>query len=808
MLARHRYPSIGYLALILLGLLGLGLQSPPTAEEPEGTPDSPAESTEMAEPADESPTAEVAPAEEEEDESSLKGKVISVKVSTRDLTEGGRSRALRQLMKQASEDKASALIFELSTKSGYTAEMAGLLLDAIPEVEVPTYALVSPTALGAGALLALNCDEIYMSPSAVMGAAMPSGMEATSGSDDEEATVSAESSQAISVIKAQLRSGMEAKGRNADLAVAMVDPSFELKVTIGGEEKVLAKEGEVLTLTATEASQLVDGEPLLAAGIAKSPEEIVKAAKLKGELFVTNGMDWRHDLDRQKVAQSDDDSSEETSEDGTDKVAKGEGEAKDGEEEEVVPLFGRQDKENYAGKIVVLKVGEQDLVSTARFEFMKRVIEKARDEKAAALILDVNTPGGYLWQTLETMMVSLQDLPFQTYTFVNPAAISAGSMLAIATDHIYMKPASTIGSALAVQGGGQDIEGAMQKKIQSLMIATVRNVAINKGHDPDVCLAFIRDDTRVVREGVVITDVGEVLNLNAIEATEIYNGRPLLAKGIVNSIEEIIEQEGLQGEVLEVRASPLERFAQWVQLFSVILIAIGLAGAYTEMNAPGFGLPGFISVIAFTTFFFGNYFAGNLAGYETAVVFVIGMLLVVLELLVLGGSTVVIGAIGTLLMLGSLGFALVSRFDFSDMVRGGEQAPSIISVFRFPALTLTVALMLGAVLIVLLMRFLPGIKLFNSFILESSIGSTGNPQLHDDAKSADDKSKHDLLGVEGKAESDLRPTGLARIEGKVLDVTTDSVYVERGARVKVTAVYGDRIVVDEVKEEEDAEAAS
>ncbi|MEO0444657.1 MAG: NfeD family protein [Verrucomicrobiota bacterium] len=418
---------------------------------------------------------------------------------------------------------------------------------------------------------------------------------------------------------------------------------------------------------------------------------------------------------------------------------------------------------------------------------MERVIERARDSGAEALILDMDTPGGYAWYTSELILRPFQNLPFPTYTFVNPNAQSAGSLIAVATDHIYMYPTSTIGSALVVSSRG-DLAEDLQEKIEKMMRAAIRNVAIAKGHNPDVAEAFVTRDTELVIDGVRLSEKGEVLNLNAIDATKEYGGRPLLAKGTVKSIEELIEREGLEGEVFQIKPTPMEAFAEWVQLFAAVLIVIGLAGAYMELNSPGFGIPGLISISSFSLFFFGNYMAGNLVGYGTVVIFAIGLVLLILEFLVIPG-TFVAGAIGVLMMFGSLGAALIHRVDFQDFQEGAEMAPSLLGLLEGPAFTLAVAIVLTILLLLLLMRFLPSTGPMRGLVLEGEIpGGTSLSATTEDAESS-------LVGEKGTAETDLRPSGKARFDGRLWDVTTDSEFVEKGASVLVVRAEGSHIVV-------------
>ncbi|MEM1294859.1 MAG: hypothetical protein AAGH89_05795, partial [Verrucomicrobiota bacterium] len=580
---------------------------------------------------------------------SLENNILVVRVSSQDLTSGERLRSLRKLLAEADRKEVSGVILELNTEAGYSADLANLLLADLPKIGVPMYAYAKSSALGMGALLALGSDGIYMDPVSVIGGATPQVAE----SSGKEESMSTKDRQTVSILKAKARSLAKANGHQADLAEAMIDPDFEL----GPEEEPVSKKGEVLTLAAEEAVSLKLGK-----AVVESSAEIVKKEKLKGEVIEISVLEWQRGGFQDKLSASK-------------SKLKPDGSPKEVEEEPF--LFGKAKEASYAGKVLVVKVGLRDLSGEARFKFMERIVAKARDDQAAALIFDMHTPGGVGWYTTDVMMGALQEVDFPTYTFVNTKAKSAGALLAIATDHIYMKPTSTIGAALPVMSTGADIPETMMAKVQADMESTVRNVAIAKGHDPDLCVAFITTETEVVRDGVTICAIGEVLDLNALEAIEVYNGEPLLAKGIVNSIEELIEEEGIEGEILDVKATPLEAFAQWTQAFSFLLIAFGVGGAYLELNSPGFGVPGIISVLSFTIFFFGNNMAGNMAGYETAFFFVLGLALLALELLLLGGSTVIIGVAGALLMVGSLGFALVDRVDLGDFLEGGEAAPTL-----------------------------------------------------------------------------------------------------------------------------------
>lgn len=727
------------------------------------------------------PAEETANEAEEEKTPLLAGKVISLKIGTEDLTDGTRLYDLRQLLKAADEQGAEAIVFEINTRGGYKADLAGLLLEDLAQIQTPLYSFVKPSALGMGALLALGTNEVYVTPTSLIGGAIP--FEPIANPNDGDLA------EMISVLLAQARTAAKTKGQREDLANAFIQLKFELRLqpAEGNKKTVIVEDDEILTLTAEEALTEYEDGPLLAKGTAESVADVIAAAGLEGEVYETTPRDWSEDRDRDAI--------------GGAFVA-------EKRDEPVEAPFGKLPEAHFGGKVLVMKVGSEDLINLNRFEFMEKILEKARAEKPEALILDMHSPGGYAFETIDLMTAPLMRLPFPTYTFVNTKAKSAGALVAIATDHIYMAPVSTIGAALVVTGSGDDVEGNMEKKISASMDSSIRNIAVAKGRDVDLCLAFITDDTKVVRDGAVLCDVGEVLDLNALEATKDWDGdgEPLLAKGMADSIEDLVQQEGLKGEILEIRATPLEAFAQWTFAWGGLLIFLGLAGAYVEANSPGFGVPGIVAVLSFGIFFFGNFMAGNLAGWETVVIFVIGCILIILELFVFSG-TMVLGVIGAILMFGSLAFALVSRADWTELTSGALSSDQTAGtalgmMFRFPLLSIAIAIMLTVGLICVLMRFLPGIKPVQWLILNDSV--QGAAAVEGGAAGGTETAARPgtgLLGKTGTAETDLRPAGLARIDDEMRDVTTEGEFIPRGSEIRVTAVQGIDIVVTKVESE-------
>lgn len=748
------------------------------------------------------------------------GKAVVIPLDDEDLRSGRGLRELERLVEAAGGAGAAVLLFELSLSEPYPPATTERLLGIFAEASLPAIAWVHSSATGAGALVALACKAIYVDEAAVIGAGGLAGTgnggegDGEKSGDGEKAVASREAAQRLAVAKARARALALRNGYRADVAEAFVDPGAV--VEIDGE--ILSAEGEILALTAPEAVRKTGDGPLLAKAILSSAEEVLEAEGIGAEILrITPGeFATARNLERVgKNAESSGTGSGAATEEGAAASPPGEaGTPDDGAE--APPIFGRRDSADLADRIVVLEVGEDALhTGKARFEFMDRILKKAELDGAVAVIFDIDSPGGVAWYTQGLVLDSLQDVTLPTYAFVNPRAESAGAIVALGTDHIYMRPAATIGSALVVGATGTDLAESMEDKVTQMIIATVRNIAEVKGHNPDVAEAMVTRDKEVRIAGEIVHEAGNVLNLNTIDATEVIGGKPVLAKGVARDLGDLIAQEGLSGEIYVAEPLGMESFAHLIQKFAAVLLIIGLAGAYLEMNQPGFGLPGAVSVCAFGLFFFGNYLAGNLAGYELAVLFVLGMLLLAAEIFLFPGS-IVPGAVGGALVLGSLGFAMVDRVDLEWQWKGLAGDSSWGEVFGSAAWTLSLGVAGSLVLILALMRYLPGSRVGSWMVLEEALpggGSLSGPAGRgvgrsagsgEDSGAGDSTEKTDAekkgapaswVGQEGEALTDLRPAGKGRIGEKVLDVLTAGEFLAKGGRFVVVRHEGSRVVV-------------
>ena len=693
----------------------------------------------------------------------LTGQLARVGVTDSDIEDVRRWREMRQWMDEAIKQGAAGLILDINVTQS-NAQAALSLAEEVARLKVKTQAYVNTSAIAGGALLALACDEIWMAPGSRIGAAPPKVQTGEELSQKAQDTLLAES---LAVLKAGARSLCKLKGHRPEIADAFVDRDKGLVLGT----KTLAEKGELLLLDADTAVEPVDGKPLLARAIISDVEALAKAATPAGKLVVLN-VGW-YDQSLKKAVS-----------------AKPAPEVESQPKQSEIPAF--TNSQSYAGKVVVIPVGQDDLIIPARFEFMKRTLARCNNDGAEAVIFELDTPGGLAWDTISLMMKDLQNLKARSFAFVNTRAISAGAMIAMATDTIYMAPASAIGASTPVSGDGAPLAEAERAKNNSAFMGMARTVVREKGHDVRIIEGMIDMERGLSINGQVIIPKGEIVTLDSAQATMQIDGKSLLAKGIVKSIKEIKQLESLKGEIVTAEPTGFEMIAIWVTRYAAILILIGLAGGYLEMQAPGFGLPGFVSVAAFALFFFGHYVAGSLAGQETMVVaaiFVAGIVLIGVELLAAPG-TILPGVAGFLCVMVALVYAM-SGWEVlppSGASAGSFNLEAYATGFRNFALGVTGA----AVIITLICLWLPDLRPFRSLILQTSAGGTLNdaPAMRDAIRAQ--------VGDSGSARSALRPYGTVEIGGRLIEAMVEGGYLQSGTPLRVREIRGEKIIVEAV----------
>jgi len=260
--------------------------------------------------------------------------------------------------------------------------------------------------------------------------------------------------------------------------------------------------------------------------------------------------------------------------------------------------------------------------------FLARTIREAEQAGTAAVLLDINTLGGRV-DAAVVMRDAILQARIRTIGFVNPRAISAGALLALATETIVMTSSGTIGAAMPVLSGGGELKAADEKSV-SYLRKEFAATAEHRGRPSEFAEAMVDVDVAipgVVAKGKLLTlTLSEAMDHHIVEFTAATLESALGAVGLVDA--EVRRAS-------ETWAETLVRFLT-SPIVASLLMTIGLLGILVELRAPGFSLPGFAGLLSFALFFGGHWLV-QLAGREELVLVGAGVLLVGTEVFVIPG---------------------------------------------------------------------------------------------------------------------------------------------------------------------------
>jgi membrane-bound serine protease (ClpP class) len=410
---------------------------------------------------------------------------------------------------------------------------------------------------------------------------------------------------------------------------------------------------------------------------------------------------------------------------------------------------------------VVWRVPVNGTVELGLSPFVGRALRDAATEGAAAVILDLDTPGGRIdaaWQIID----DVRDAAVPVYAWVDRRALSAGAMIALSARGVWMRSGSTIGAATPVTGQGSKAP----EKMVSAMRSEFRALAEARGFDPRVAEAMVDEDVEI--PGVV--ESGKLLTLTTDEAVRLG-----VANGEADGWPALMRAIGADGaRVVEARPNWAENVVRFLTHPAVapLLLSLGFLGLLVEIKTPAFGLAGLTGLLCLGAFF-GARLLVNLAGLEELLLLGTGIVLVALEALVIPGFGVA-GVLGGAAILGSITLSMLGSF---------PTVTDVISALGWIAISVLVVLVFAFGIL----RHLPHSRsLSGIFLKDSTSRDVGYLSAPDRA---------DLVGREGVALTDLRPSGTALIEEERVDVMTEGPWVEQGTPVVVVRARSFDIVV-------------
>jgi membrane-bound serine protease (ClpP class) len=420
-------------------------------------------------------------------------------------------------------------------------------------------------------------------------------------------------------------------------------------------------------------------------------------------------------------------------------------------------------------KVMVMNI--KDEIDPRMTRYVELALNHARETNADYVIVEMDTYGGTLTDAKEIVQM-IMDFKKPIWVFINSDAASAGALISIACDSIYMSPGASIGAATVVTGTDGH---AAPDKYQSYMRSIMRSTAEENGRRPEIAEGMV--DERMVVDS--IKQAGKVITLTTSEAIAVG-----YCEGKMNNIREILEKNKIENyDVDTYELGVSERIIAWVlnPFISGILILIIIGGIYFEMQAPGIGFPLLAAAVALVLYLV-PYYLNGLAAYWEIIALFVGVVLIAAEIFVIPGFGVA-GISGIILTVGSL-VLIMLRNDFFN--------------FEFiPLGDIVVALFstMGGLAGGILLLVLGGAKLTNTSAFkkialsqtqESSQGYTVNANANT------------MNGKRGVAHTILRPSGKIMIENELYDAFTRGEFVERGEQIEVISTEGVTLKVKKI----------
>jgi len=434
-------------------------------------------------------------------------------------------------------------------------------------------------------------------------------------------------------------------------------------------------------------------------------------------------------------------------------------------------------------KAVIYKINIKTEINATSRIYLNNGLKEANELNTDAVLIHLNTYGGTVVDA-DSMRSAILYNPIPVHVFIDNNAASAGALIAIACKKIYMRRGANIGAATVVDGSSGE---AMPDKYQSYMRSIIRSTAESHGQDTivagnDTIYRWIRDplvaeamvDDRVYIPNVI--DSGKVLTFTAQEAVKFG-----FCEGIAESVDEVITQHiGYNNyQLVEYKSTFYDNLKGFLMnpFFQAILIMIIIAGIYFELQTPGLGFPSIAAITAAILYFTPLYLDGFVQNWEI-IVFILGIILLLLEIFVIPGFGVS-GISGIILVVAGLFFAMINNdyFTFKEV-----QIPDI----SRSLLTVLSGVLMGFIGILWLSSRIGEKGMFRKIALTTDLA---------DSESID-RETHNLIGKTGKTMTGLRPSGKVIIDNEVYDAVSNQGFIDSGATVTVVKFENMQIYVE------------
>jgi membrane-bound serine protease (ClpP class) len=402
------------------------------------------------------------------------------------------------------------------------------------------------------------------------------------------------------------------------------------------------------------------------------------------------------------------------------------------------------------------------------------------------IIIRINTYGGMV-NMADSIRTKILESSIPVFAFIENNAASAGALISIAADSIYMKKGAKIGSASVVDQTGK----IMPEKYQSYMRSTMRATAEAHGADTiitqnDTIIKWKRDpliaeamvDPRVIVEG--LSDTSTIVAFTAQEALK-YG----YCEAIVNDVEDILKHAGIDNyEIKSYDPSGMERFIGFLlnPIVQGILIMLMVGGIYFELQTPGIGFP--LGAAAFAAvFYFAPLYLEGIAENWELIIFILGLVLIAIEIFAIPGFGV-IGIAGILLAISGLVLSMIDNIIFDFEFHADEAYSAVVRSLVIVASSFLASLVLS----IYFSKKMATTSILSGIVLNSE-------QKRENGFIGVDYTQRNLIGKTGITSTWLRPSGKIEIDNQIYDAISEIGFIEVGQKVKVVDYRASQLYV-------------
>ncbi len=440
-------------------------------------------------------------------------------------------------------------------------------------------------------------------------------------------------------------------------------------------------------------------------------------------------------------------------------------------------------------KVLIYTFEIRENIAAPVWRTTQQAMDEAEELGAALVLVDMNTYGGEV-SAADSIRTRLLNSKIPVYCFINDNAASAGALISLACDSIYMKASAKIGAATVVNQTGEQVPD----KYQSYMRATMRATAEAHGRDTiisgnDTTIRWKRDPA--IAEAMVdprisvasIIDSGSVLTFTASEAFE--NN---YCEAIVDSRKEIFDRLEIEEyELKQYNPTGLDKIIGILinPMISGILIMVIVGGIYFEIQSPGIGFPLAAAIMAALLYFAPLYLEG-LAEYWELLIFFAGLILIVIELFAIPGFGVA-GVAGVIAVVTGLALSLFDNVVFEEREFTGEGINLLMKSF-------------GLVIVSAFLGLASSLWAANKLLTSQAFSNLAlrTEQPLDEGYIGVDLEQNELIGKKGIAHTVLRPSGKVSIKDKIYDAKSEYGFINKGEKIKVIRYETGQIYVTKV----------